>query len=77
MKYVSVDTFSDNAVSKNFLSWNVERAHNRKCFDFFEGYSMFVALYITAFLPIDFVLKDFIFGIPFSEYDISYLCVSE
>ena len=38
---------------------------------------MFVALYITASLPIDFVLKDFIFGIPFSEYDISYLRVSE
>ena len=37
---------------------------------FFEGYSMFVALYITASLPIDFALKDFIFGIPFSEYDI-------
>ena len=38
---------------------------------------MFVALYITASLPYDFVLKDFTLSIPFSEHDVSYLCVSE
>ena len=38
---------------------------------------MFIALYITASLPYDFVLKDFTLSIPFSEHDVSYLCVSE
>ena len=38
---------------------------------------MFIALYIAASLPCDFVLKDFTFSIPFSEHDVSYLCVSE
>ena len=38
---------------------------------------MFIALYITACLPCDFVLKDFILTVPFSEHDVSYLCVSE
>ena len=36
---------------------------------------MFIALYITASLPYDFVLKDFTLSIPFSEH-VSYLCVS-
>ena len=38
---------------------------------------MFIALYITAALSCDFVLKDFTLSIPFSEHDVSYLCVSE
>ena len=38
---------------------------------------MFIALYITACLPCDFVLKDFTLSIPFSEHDVSHLCVSE
>ena len=38
---------------------------------------MFIALYVTACLPGDFVLKDFTLSIPFSEHDVSYLCVSE
>ena len=38
---------------------------------------MFIALYITACLPCDFVLKDFTLTVPFSEHDVSYLCVSE
>ena len=38
---------------------------------------MFIALYITACLPCDFVLKDFTLTIPFSEHDVSYLYVSE
>ena len=36
---------------------------------------MFIALYIGASLPYDFVLKDFTLNIPF--LDVSYLCVSE
>ena len=36
---------------------------------------MFIALYITACLPCDFVLKYFTLSIPFSEHDVSYLCV--
>ena len=38
---------------------------------------MFNALYITASLPCDFVLKDFTLSIPFTENDVSYLCVSK
>ena len=38
---------------------------------------MFIALYISASLPYDFVLKDFTLNIPFLEHDVSYLCVSE
>ena len=38
---------------------------------------MFIALKITAFLPHDFELKDFTLSIPFSEHDVSYMCVSE
>ena len=38
---------------------------------------MLIVLYITACLPCDFVLKDFTLSIPFSEHDVSYLCVSE
>ena len=37
---------------------------------------MFIALYITASLPFDFVLKDFTLNIPFPEH-VSYLCISE
>ena len=38
---------------------------------------MFIALYIIVSLPRDFVLKDFTLSIPFSEHDVSYLCVPE
>ena len=38
---------------------------------------MFNALYITASLPCDFVLKDFTLSIPFSEHNVSYPCVSK
>ena len=75
---VSVDKFSDNDISKNILGGRVERLHNRKCFNcFWRLFSVFIALYITASLPFDFVLKDFTLSIPFSEHDVSYLCVSE
>ena len=75
---VSVDKFSDNDVSKNILGGRVERLHNRKCFNcFWRLFSVFIALYITASLPFDFVLKDFTLSIPFSEHDVSYLFVSE
>ena len=37
---------------------------------------MFIALYITASLPFDFVLKDFTLNIPFPGH-VSYLCISE
>ena len=37
---------------------------------------MFIALYITASLPRDFVLKYFTLRIPFLEH-VSYLCVLE
>ena len=38
---------------------------------------MFIALYTTASLPCDFVLKDFTLNIPSSEHDVSYLRVSQ
>ena len=38
---------------------------------------MFIALYITASLPCDHVLKDFTLSIPFSKHDVLYLRVSE
>ena len=38
---------------------------------------MFIAVYITSSLQCDFVLKHFTLSIPFSEHDVSYLCVSE
>ena len=43
---------------------------------FWRLFHVFIALYITASLPYDFVLKDFTLTIPFSEHDVSYLCVS-
>ena len=75
---VGVDKFSDNENSKKFLSWNVERWRNRKWFNYFwRLFHVLIALYITASLPCDFVLKDFTLSIPFSEHDVSHLCVSE
>ena len=63
---------------QNFLSWRVERACNRKCFNWFwRLFQVFIALYITVLLPDDIVLKDFSLDIPFSEHDVSYLSVSE
>ena len=63
---------------QNFLSWKVERACNRKCFNWFwRLFQVFIALYITVLLPDDIVLKDFSLDIPFSEHDVSYLSVSE
>ena len=38
---------------------------------------MFIALYIAASLPYDFVLKDFTLSIFFSEHNVSSLCISE
>ena len=61
MKYVSVDTFSNNAVSKNFLSWNVERAHNRKCFDFFWRLFHVCCTIYNCFLANWFCVKRFYF----------------
>ena len=60
------------------LVWNVERLRNKACFNWFwRLFRVFIALYVTAFLPCDFALKDFTLSMPFSEHDVSYLCVSE
>ena len=40
-------------------------------------FHVFIALYIIASLPCDFVLKDFTLSIHLSEHDVSDLCVSE
>ena len=47
-------------------SWNVVRLCNKKCFNFFwRLFHVFIALYVTAFLQCDFILKDFTLSIPF------------
>ena len=66
---VTVDKFSGN---------DVERLRHRKCFNcFLRLFHVFIELYINASLPCDILSKDFTLSIPFSEHDVSYLCVSD